>query len=374
MVEKYLGDAPRELQIEVVGWLDSLEGDNGKKVSDMCRAHPNPKAASAKRLFGKPLGRFIDSLLEKFKIDGDKHAPRVVKSRRHGAFKYLVGRKTDPNTRRENWRDLVYENCKSDRELQRRLLDYLTDGRSFDFDFDEATYFVGRLKISPEIIPHSLDMHIKEADGIGKVNESSIEEENWDDDKDDGANQYHGLKLEKNCIVFVASRQLFIEVVTALSNSTITGLDAEHRPCSLMSHEKVSLLQVATKSSVYIFDMVCLAEVLSVDDWLEMNQKYFLNKRCTILGYGVRGDLSTISRSLREPFADLPKTATCVVDLALLDRRLSSISVANPLKKPFPTTASGLSGLVESLFQNPLNKMDQMSDWDKRPLTENQVC
>ena len=373
LVEKYLEDAPRELQIEIVEWLDSLEGDNGRKVSDMCRAHPNPKAASAKRLIGKPLGRFVDALLEKFKIDGDKHAPRVVKSRRHGAFKYLVGRKADANTRRENWRDLVFENCKSDSELQRRLLEYLTDGRSFDFDYDEATYFVGRLQISPEIIPHSLDLHMKEAGGGHKANESNIEEENWDDGKIDDANQYHELKLNRSCIVFVTSRQHFLEVVTTLSNSRITGLDAEHRPCSLMSHEKVALVQVATKSSVYILDMILLADVLSVDDWQQWNQKYFSNKMCTILGFGIRGDLSTISRSLREPFADLPKTATSVVDLALLDRRLSSISMARPLKKPFPTTASGLSGLVESLFQKPLNKMDQMSDWDKRPLTENQV-
>ena len=374
LVEKYLGGAPRELQIEVVEWLDSLEGDNGKKVSDMCRAHPNPKAASAKRLFGKPLGRFIDALLEKFKIDGDKHAPRVVKSRRHGAFKYLVGKKADANTRRENWRDLVFENCKNDPELQRRLLDYLTDGRSFDFDFDEATYFVGRLQIPPKLIPHSLDLHMKEVASGDKAIESNIEEENWDDGKNDDANQYHALKLDKNDIVFVTSRQRFLEAVTTLSNSRITGLDAEHRPCSLMSHEKVALVQVATSSSVFIFDMIRLGQVLSIDDWREMNQKYFSNKMCTILGYGISGDLSTISRTLREPFADLPKTAAAVVDLALLNSRLSSVSMARPLRKPFPTTTNGLSGLVESLFQNPLNKMDQMSDWDKRPLTENQVC
>ena len=145
-------------------------------------------------------------------------------------------------------------------------------------------------------------------------------------------------------------------------------------PCSLLSHEKVALVQVATKSSVYIFDMLRLIELLSVHDWLEWNQKYFSNRMCTILGYGIKGDLLTISRSLSEPFADLAKTATSVVDLALLDRRLSSISAVRPLKKPFPTTVSGLSGLVESLFQKPLNKMDQMSDWDKRPLTKNQVC
>ena len=372
LVEKYLAESPRELQIEIVEWLDSLEGDNGKIVSDMCRAHPNPKAASAKRLFGKPLGRFIDSLLEKFKIDGDKHAPQVVKSRRHGAFKYLVGRKTDPNTRRENWRDLVYENCKGDQVLQRRLLDYLTDGRSFDYDFDEAAYFVGRLQISPEVIPHSLDLHMKDDSNGDKANET-IEEENWDDEQTDNANKYYELKLDKNCIFIVDSKKLFLEAVTVLSNSRLTGLDAEHRPCSLLSHEKVSLVQVATDSLVFIFDMLRLAELLSVHDWREWNQKYFSNRMCTILGYGIKGDLLTISRSLSEPFADLAKTATSVVDLALLDRRLSSISAVRPLKKPFPTTGSGLSGLVESLFQKPLNKMDQMSDWDKRPLTENQV-
>ena len=368
LVEKYLEGAARELQIEIVEWLDSLHVDNNQKISDLCKAHPNPKAASAKRLYAKPLGRFVDALLEKFKVDGDKHAPRLVTSRRHGAFKHLVGRKTDANTRLENWRDLVCENCKGDPQLQVRLLDYLTDGRSFDFDFEEAAYFVRRLHISPGLVPHSLNLHMQDT-GNGEAGRADAKEESWDDE----TSQYHKFKLDKRSIVFVSSRPNFLQAVGALSRARISGLDAEHRPCSLMSHEKVALVQVATPSSVYIFDMIVLGEVLSADDWREMNRKYFSNEMCTILGFGIKGDLSTIARSLREHFVDLPKTATSVVDLELLNRRLSGASMARPLEKPFRPTASGLSGLVESLFQHPLDKKDQMSDWDKRPLTENQV-
>ncbi len=62
-----------------------------------------------------------------------------------------------------------------------------------------------------------------------------------------------------------------------------------------------------------------------------------------------------------------------VLDLDFLDKMLTGASSSVQLQKPYDSYEKGLSALVESLLGLPLNKLDQMSDWNKRPLTENQV-
>jgi hypothetical protein len=156
---------------------------------------------------------------------------------------------------------------------------------------------------------------------------------------------------------------------------TLTGLDAEHRPTSFLSEETVALVQLATMTHVYILDMNQLRKTLTTEDWTLLKEKYFLAPAVTILGFGIRGDLQIIARSLPYVFGDLETSAAAVIDLDFLDRRLMSSSEGLMMRKPhlIESGRAGLSGLTESVFGKPLDKKDQMSDWDKRPLTENQV-
>ena len=155
----------------------------------------------------------------------------------------------------------------------------------------------------------------------------------------------------------------------------MTGLDAEHRPCSnILTKESISLLQLATRDKVFVLDMNALRTALSAGDWAELNSRYFCNPAVTILGYGLSGDLQLIARSLPEHFPRLLDTAQGVLELELLDRRLCSASEGFLLTKPHALDDQrGLNGLVESLFGRPLDKRHQVSYWDRRPLTEAQV-
>lgn len=45
----------------------------------------------------------------------------------------------------------------------------------------------------------------------------------------------------------------------------------------------------------------------------------------------------------------------------------------NFVVKRFPVLGTGLAALVESVLGSPLDKRDRISDWDKRPLSENQL-
>ncbi len=61
-----------------------------------------------------------------------------------------------------------------------------------------------------------------------------------------------------------------------------------------------------------------------------------------------------------------------VLDLRCLEESLTHASSSLQLRKP-NSSEKGLSALVESLLGLPLDKRDQISNWSRRPLRENQV-
>ena len=75
-------------------------------------------------------------------------------------------------------------------------------------------------------------------------------------------------------------------------------MDSEHRPESMMSQEKVAVVQVATEDKIYILDVNALTVVLEDKDWHRLRVDYFLNPKILILGFGIRGDLQIMSKTV----------------------------------------------------------------------------
>ena len=61
-----------------------------------------------------------------------------------------------------------------------------------------------------------------------------------------------------------------------------------------------------------------------------------------------------------------------MVDLDLLEKRLTS-AASGIFDRPRDTQEKGLAGLVDIYLGKPLDKRDQISNWEKRPLSQNQV-
>ena len=90
----YLASYPG-LAEKFVAFLDDLYEDNVRKISDLYQAHPNQKALDCKRLNQKPLGKFIEKMLDKFNVDGAVFAKNHIRIRKYGAFKYHLGTKDE---------------------------------------------------------------------------------------------------------------------------------------------------------------------------------------------------------------------------------------------------------------------------------------
>ena len=89
---------------------------------------------------------------------------------------------------KDNWRDLVMHQAKDDRELQKLLFKWLTDGRGYEADIPEAAYWARKFNFPVAELPFIVAEEVRRIEsGIGDLSlepsrNEQEEEEFWDDD------------------------------------------------------------------------------------------------------------------------------------------------------------------------------------------------
>lgn len=170
---------------------------------------------------------------------------------------------------------------------------------------------------------------------------------------------------------------------------TRLGLDAEWRPDSRAAvPSKCSILQVACDDYVFIFDFVEMA----LGDLEELFEHLFASERIAKIGFAIDGDI----KRLRWSFPDVKcfDTFVNVLDFSFetleATTHLSDGSVVATKSTSNDAAASssssserlqrrkrrqkGLSTYIKQALGYPLSKLQQKSDWERRPLTPQQVA
>ncbi|EPS66927.1 hypothetical protein M569_07843, partial [Genlisea aurea] len=146
------------------------------------------------------------------------------------------------------------------------------------------------------------------------------------------------------------------DAVYYLKGCKVVGVDCEWKPNyeKGKAPSKVSIMQIASEKKVYIFDLIklyddapavldqCLAQVLQSPGILK-------------LGYNFQCDV----RQLAESYGGM----SCFNCFDML------LDIQNVFKEP----KGGLSGLAEKILGTGLNKTRRNSNWEQRPLTQNQI-
>lgn len=177
-----------------------------------------------------------------------------------------------------------------------------------------------------------------------------------------------------------------------LKPGQIVGIDMEWRPSfGMVGKPRVSLLQLAVRDEVFLLDLPRLLEQAEVKGEKEklphFIQRLYSDATITKLGYGMSGDLSSLAATC-STLKGMDKQSQSVVDLLTIDKLLQKsstdwkkgglkVDVLSPeqscedggLRQP----EKGLSLLVQHVLGKPLDKTEQMSNWEKRPLREEQI-
>ncbi|RLN53564.1 hypothetical protein BBP00_00009259 [Phytophthora kernoviae] len=183
----------------------------------------------------------------------------------------------------------------------------------------------------------------------------------------------HIVVVDNDEALSLASDTLLHESVKRL------GLDAEWRPDSRGSvPSKCSILQVACQQYVFIFDFVEMA----IGDVEELFAHLFSSELIAKLGFGLDGDIKRLRWSF--PEVQCFDTFANVVDYSfeeleptihLADGSIvrSNSNASSEALKRRNRRQKGLSACVKQVLGFPLSKLQQKSDWERRPLTSQQV-
>eukprot|EP01052_Picozoa_sp_SAG31_P023842 SAG31_NODE_1990_length_6714_cov_43.804384_4_plen_1151_part_00 len=208
----------------------------------------------------------------------------------------------------------------------------------------------------------------------------------------DDQNAQHHLKLPStvtSCILFAmdtadieTARRRLLTPQDSGNIDLIIGLDVEWKPqtCRSEKSSPASILQVASRDCVVIFDLLTLLSDAAANANPQASERselrvaaetliaeLFQSKQILKVGFDFAGDLNKLHDSY--PHATCFHRVENIIDGK--DLATASRESVGPGKKKY--TSGGLSRLTEEVLGKSLDKAEQCSNWEIRPLTASQL-
>ncbi|KAJ8924964.1 hypothetical protein NQ315_001129 [Exocentrus adspersus] len=367
-VDDCLKASPKH-QVELVVFLDSVLGNTSVRdaMGDYVIKFNIPEVKFEK-LHAKPWKKLVARLLKMFKLPADL-TPNLNKRRNEGALNFLLHKRFIENSfGDESWKEMVQEAVGDDEELQKELVYQVAHYG----DNAEALRWAHFYNIDKKDWPYSVRMLEENPDGDRQQQRMAPPEtENWDEEiQDSEPVEYHKFSLASDSIHLIENPFTFESFLdTGLQDIDIVGIDCEWKPSFGSQLSELALMQIATRNNVFVLDIVTLGNKVP-HLWQELGKFLFNNCDILKLGFSLTGDIHMIRRAL--PHLNFSPKQVGFLDLCSLWKHLDKFP---KIKLPHEVQQGGpsLSTLVHHCLGRPLDKSDQFSNWEKRPLRESQI-
>ncbi|PNF25254.1 hypothetical protein B7P43_G13163 [Cryptotermes secundus] len=151
----------------------------------------------------------------------------------------------------------------------------------------------------------------------------------------------------------------------------MVGIDSEWKPYFGTRRNELALIQIATRERVYILD-VCNLGSECPELWHGLGLILFANETIIKLGFGLIMDMNMMKQSLPHLGGASCSGSGCM-DLVLLWQKLAQDhSFVFPFADEDGASGESLSRLVQLCLGQRLDKSDQFSNWERRPLRDSQ--
>ncbi|XP_022433762.1 exonuclease mut-7 homolog isoform X2 [Delphinapterus leucas] len=359
LVERYVDGFP-DLQRRLLALMDSW-CQPGFDIRVVAR-YPQT-TLRLERLSPRALGRQVLRLLEQHGLDPDL-CPNVVNQQRLAALRYLCYKRlVERSVSRESWAEHVQGLAGQDQWLQEQLLQLLAS-------HDDAALVAQcalDLLLPEERLPASVAAELRQLRIQERTAEAPLE---------DGKDDYYQLPIPREHLHFLASwEDLARHQEELLQPGQVVGMDLEWRPSfGAGGRPRASLMQVAVEGRVFLLDLPRLSSPAggqAPQAFFRLVSRLLTDPSITKLGYGLAGDLRSLGASC-PALAQAEKQLRGSVDLLQVHRQMRAAD------RPAPGVDGaagprGLSLLVQQVLGKPLDKMQQLSNWDRRPLCEGQL-
>ncbi|XP_067001835.2 exonuclease mut-7 homolog isoform X2 [Anabrus simplex] len=376
VAEEFLSNSTSHQQ-DLVAFLDNLLGKrNIRNEADIIVSNLEIPEVHASKLYYKPLSKLVARLTKQYDLPPTV-CPNLNQKRNEGALQFLIHKRFQENSLgEESWREMAREAVGNNPRLQHDLVSVVGN-----YDPREAYYFVNEFNIPRSRWPYSIENYFKFTVEARQTEEPSQNsrpkvfqedrEENWDAEV---TLEYHTLSLPADQIILVNTDRIFHRFLQDISTSVIpmVGIDSEWKPYFGTKKNELALIQIATKCKVYILDVMVIGNIYQ-DMWKQLGSELFGNGGIMKIGFGLQTDMVMIKHSLPFLGAVLQSASNCLDILLLWKKLIKDYSFVFPYSENTVSSGESLTHLVELCLGRQLNKSDQFSNWERRPLRPSQI-
>ncbi|XP_024855464.1 exonuclease mut-7 homolog isoform X2 [Bos taurus] len=360
LAEHYVDSLPH-LQQRLLALMDSW-CQPGFDIRVVARQYPQA-TLRLERLSPRALGRHVLRLLEQYSLD-PALCPNAVTQQRLAALRYLCYKRlVERSMSQESWAELVQGLVGQDECLQEQLLQLLASLE----DVAMVAQCALDLSLPVERLPATV---------VAEMSQLRLQERTAKAPSEDRRDDCYQLPISRDDIYFLASwEELARHEDTLLQPGQVVGVDLEWRPSfGTGGRPRVSLMQVAVEGRVFLLDLPRLSSPAGGQGpraFSQLVSQLLSDPSITKLGYGMAGDLRSLGTSY-PALAQAGQKLQGGLDLLQVHRQMR---VAD---RPAPAVDGaagprGLSLLVQQVLGKPLDKTQQLSNWDRRPLGEGQL-
>ncbi|XP_067833397.1 exonuclease mut-7 homolog isoform X2 [Heptranchias perlo] len=383
LVEAYVAEYP-ELQHHLLQVLDSW-CDSAVNTRDIRRRYEKLSHLRWDKMNRKVLSKLVFRLIKLYGID-PVLCPNVVNQRYLASVKYLLYKRfVEKSMTEENWSEHIEATVGQNPWLQGQFVSLLARHT----DLDTVARWALRLSVPQEKLSYHVAERLKQLEKVKVMGfESSVAEESWEQRK-----FYYQLPIPIESVHFLDHLdQLKSCAARVLQADGVVGIDMEWRPTfGVLTKSRVSIIQIAMKDCVYLLDLPQLVKQSDSEgreaELIHFIQTLFTDQRITKLGYATAGDLRSLSTAYPMLKGVVQLTAG-VLDLLHVHQELQRVPVRRQdnrrevevlmLVEDGVDSGSrqperGLSLLVQYVLGKPLDKTEQLSNWEKRPLRHKQI-
>ncbi|KAB0792502.1 hypothetical protein PPYR_14461 [Photinus pyralis] len=368
-VDEFLNESVKH-RIDLVVFLDSLLGQAVaiRSILEALILRLQIPEVKWNKLHNKPWRKLIARFVKMYNISSEV-TPNLNKKRNEGALQFLLHKRYIENGfGDESWKEMVREAVKDDESLQQELVGLVA---SYG-DTAEALRWAHFYNIDRSYWPHMVRLYSDNPDEDRhqqQLQNANIIDESWDDGAKEPT-KYHEFKLPLTSVHLVDNISSFeCFIYSGLQDTSVVGLDCEWKPSFGVNSSELSLLQIATRHSVFLLDVIKIGNSFP-HLWKKLNEVLFSNCDIMKLGFNFSADICMIKRAL--PHLGF------IHELGFLDllSLWKHLDKSNKITLPYAGIASGglsLNVLVHLCCGKPLDKSDQFSNWENRPLRNSQL-
>ncbi|XP_027559141.1 exonuclease mut-7 homolog isoform X2 [Neopelma chrysocephalum] len=382
VVEDYVGEYP-ELQSKLLQILDSW-CEPGVNIRDVTRPYQGLSRYKPEKFNHRTLSKLVFRLLERFHVD-PALCPNVVNQRHLRTLNYLFYKRfVEKTMTEENWADHVQSTAGDSRWLQGHLVQLLLRHCP-----GHTARWAQHWGLPADLLPPGLAEDLPELHTQERVEEAT-KANNYEDSK---KKDFYQLPIPRENIHFLQTWEETLQCwEKVLQPGQVVGVDMEWKPSfGMVGKPRVALLQMAVKDEVFLLDLPRLLEQAELEGEKEKLPRFiqmlYSDAAITKLGYGMSGDLSSLAATC-SALKDTEKQLHGVVDLLTVDKQLQKgcsewrrdgrkVDGLSPEhsheERGGRQQEKGLSLLVHHVLGKPLDKTEQLSNWEKRPLREEQI-